>query len=48
MLPPVRGLDEVAVVEAGTAGMEGDMALNGKEVFSNEMLKIFKMSFKAN
>ena len=41
-------MDEVAVIKTGTAGVEDDVSLNRKEVFSDEVLKVFEMSFKVN
>ena len=43
-----RGLDEVVVVETRATCVEGDVSLNRKEVFSDEMLEVCEMGFKAN
>ena len=42
------GLDEGVVVETGTTGFQDNVLLNGKEMFSNEVLKILEMSFEEN
>ena len=46
--PIDRGLDEGVVVETGTTGIEDDVSLDRKEMFSDKMLKVLEMSFKAN
>ena len=39
---------DVVAIEAGAMSVEGNMALNRQEVFSDEVLKVFKMSFETD